>query len=96
MLHSEINARGAKNAGAAQNKALVVHTFAEGGAHITTTTALARYKARGSTTYGNPNDGLFLSPMSDINSLLLRARNRTDIEVALGLVKGQLQSGKLI
>jgi type VI secretion system Hcp family effector len=71
----------------------MIHPFTDGGSHITTSTSMARFP--GSPTYGGP-DGLFVAPKPQIDELLSRSTSRSDLEVALGLEKGQLSSGDLI
>ncbi len=66
--------------------------ISNGGVHITTTTRLEFFKAKGSTTYGSPDEGLFLAPKSQIDSLLARGASRKEIEVALGLEENSLNS----
>lgn len=75
---------------------LMVHPFSGGGTHITTSTRLDFYKARGSRTYGSPDDGLFLASRSQVDSLLSSGASRSQIEVALGLNQNSLQGGRLI
>ena len=75
---------------------LAKHPFSDGGTHLTTTKRLDYFKAKGSTTYGSPDDGLFVAPRGQVDDLLARASSRTDIEVALGLDKGALRGGKLV
>ncbi len=74
----------------------IKHPFSDGGTHITTTGALERYKSLGSKTYGSPDNGLFVAPKSDVDALLKRANNRTEVEVALGLKPGQLSTGNIV
>ena len=76
--------------------AIIKHPFADGGTHITTTSRLEFYKAKGSRTYGSPDGGLFVAPRSQIDNLLSGGASRREIEVALGLNENALQGGRLI
>ncbi len=73
--------------------ALMRHPFSDGGSHITTTARLARFLA--SPTYGGPS-GLYVSPLHQVDEILLRATSRHDLEVALGLEQGALEGGLLV
>jgi hypothetical protein len=72
---------------------LIVHPFADGATHITTTAQLDRYAA--SPTIGGPN-GLFVAPTSQIDELLANGASRADIEAALGLEPGALSTGDVV
>jgi len=81
------------NRAIATEKLPMTHPFTGGGTHITTSTSLDRFP--GSQTFGGPG-GLFIAPSSQVDNLLLSSATRTDIEMALGLPKGQLSGGNLI
>jgi len=68
---------------------LIVHPFADGATHITTTAQLDRYVT--SPTFGGPT-GLFVAPTAQIDELLASGASRDNIEVALGLQPGALSS----
>lgn len=79
--------------GGGEGGALMLHPFARGASHITTTEALAQFAH--SPTYGGPG-GLYVAPSGQIDILLARATSRRDIEVALGLDEGTLRDGLLV
>lgn len=79
--------------GSAGERQMIVHPFAEGGSHITTTQRLARFPD--SPTFGGP-DGLYVSPTQQVDNLLEQGATRAEIEIALGLERGALDGGGLV
>jgi len=69
---------------------VIVHPFANGASHITTSSEIARFP--GSPTSGGPS-GLYMAPENEMDALLARSKSRRDLEVALGLVEGPLEGG---
>jgi RHS repeat-associated protein len=74
----------------AENTALIRHPFTDGGTVIVGKTTLQQLKLRGITSLGRADEGLFVSPKTEIDALLAHTTNPRDIEAALGLHPGSL------
>jgi hypothetical protein len=72
---------------------IVIHPFANGGTHVTTSARLSAHAE--SATFGG-SSGLFVAPTGQINQLLASGASRSQIEVSLGLSQGALAKGNLM
>lgn len=72
---------------------LARHPFESGASAITTSRTLRRHAA--SPLLSSPH-GMFVTPRVEMDSLLANASSRREIEIALGLRRGQLEGSSLV